>query len=57
MKIIPHKLKGTAGSEKLFKLSQCALKLDKMTENEMDFDSIDNEIYPGIKIGLEIVKI
>lgn len=49
MKIIPHKLKGTAGSEKLFKLSQCALKLDKMTENEMDFDSIDNENIPGNK--------
>ncbi|MCJ8153972.1 response regulator [Chryseobacterium sp. SSA4.19] len=55
-KIILHKLKGTGGSAGLFKLSECALKWEKMNEDEMDFSLMNSEIKQEIKIGLDIVK-
>jgi len=56
MKTILHKLKGTAGSAGLFKLSECALKWEKITEHEMDFSLVDNETKLEINTGLKIVK-
>ena len=56
MKTILHKHKGTAGSAGLFKLSECALKWEKITEHEMDFSLMSNEIKQQIKTALKIVK-
>jgi len=55
-RMILHKLKGTAGSAGLFKLSECALKWEKMTEDKMDFSLMNREITQEIKIGLDAVK-
>ncbi|WP_263602849.1 response regulator [Chryseobacterium sp. PET-29] len=55
-RMILHKLKGTAGSAGLFKLSECALKWEKIGEDGMDFYTMSNEIHQEIKIGLDIVK-
>lgn len=56
VKIILHKVKGTGGSAGLFKLSECAVKWEKKTDNEMDFSLINNEIKYEIKTALQIVK-
>ena len=55
-KIILHKLKSITDSAGLLKLSEYALKWEKMTENEMDFFLMGNEIKQEIKIVLDIIK-
>lgn len=54
--IILHKLKGTAGSAGLFKLSEYALKWEKMPEGEIDFLLMNREIKQEIRIGLKIIE-
>ncbi|SUX48743.1 Signal transduction histidine-protein kinase BarA [Chryseobacterium indoltheticum] len=56
MKVILHKLTSAGGSAGLFKLSECALKWEKMTEDEMDFSLMSSEIKQEIKTGLKIIK-
>ncbi|MGI9652247.1 response regulator [Chryseobacterium sp. RLHN22] len=55
-KTILHKLKGTAGTAGLFSLSDCALKWEKKTDDEMDFSAMEKEIKEEITIGLNIIK-
>ncbi len=55
-RMILHKLKGTAGSAGLFTISECALKWEKMSEDDMDFCLMNDEIKQEIKTGLQIVK-
>jgi PAS domain S-box-containing protein len=55
-RMILHKLKGTAGSAGLVKLSKYALKWEKMTNDEIDFSLMNSEMRKEIKIGLDIVK-
>lgn len=55
-KVILHKLKGTAGSAGLFKLSEYAMKWEKMPEDEIDFLLMDREIIQEIKTGLKIIE-
>ncbi|MBO6186151.1 MAG: response regulator, partial [Chryseobacterium sp.] len=56
VRLILHKLKGTAGSAGLFKLSECALKWEMVSNNEIDFFAMHSDIQHEIKMGLEIVK-
>jgi signal transduction histidine kinase/PleD family two-component response regulator/CHASE3 domain sensor protein len=55
-RMILHKLRGTGGSAGLFRLSECALKWEKMKEDDIDFSLMNNEIKHEIRIGLNIVK-
>ncbi|SMP35226.1 response regulator [Chryseobacterium profundimaris] len=55
-RMVLHKLKGTAGSAGLFRLSECALKWEKITEEEMDFPLMNAEVKTQIDIGLNIVN-
>jgi signal transduction histidine kinase/DNA-binding response OmpR family regulator/CHASE3 domain sensor protein len=55
-RMILHKLKGTAGSAGLFRISECALKWEKITEEEMDFALMNDEIKTQINTGLNIVN-
>ncbi|WP_312900478.1 response regulator [Chryseobacterium taichungense] len=55
-RIVLHKLRGTAGSAGLFKLLECALKWEKMTEDQMNFSLMNSEIKQEIKLGLSAIK-
>jgi len=55
-KIILHKLKGTAGTAGLFRLSECALKWEKKADENIDFSAMGKEIKEEITIGLDIIK-
>lgn len=55
-KIILHKLKGTAGTAGLFRLSDCALKWEKKADDSIDFSEMEKEIDAEITIGLDIIK-
>ncbi|MEC3875108.1 response regulator [Chryseobacterium salviniae] len=55
-RMILHKLKGTAGSAGLFRLSESALKWEKIAEEEMDFSLMNAELKDQINIGLNIVN-
>ena len=54
--MILHKLKGTAGTAGLFRLSECALSWEKKAQDHMDFTSMEHEIKQQITIGLNIAK-
>lgn len=56
IRLILHKLKGTAASAGFFKLSECALKWELLSENEIDFFVMQSDIQHEIKMGLEIAK-
>ena len=56
VKIILHKLKGTAGTAGLFRLSDCALKWEKKADDSIDFSEMQKEIDAEITIGLDIIK-
>lgn len=56
IKLILHKLKGTAGSAGFFKLSECILKWEMVSDNEIDFFVMQSDIQHEIKMGLEIAK-
>jgi len=55
-RMILHKLKGTAGTAGLFRLSECALSWEKKAQDHMDFTSMEHEIKQQITIGLNIAK-
>lgn len=56
IRMILHKLKGTAGTAGLFRLSECALSWEKKSQDPMDFSSMEHEIKQQITTGLEIIK-
>ncbi|WP_257621618.1 response regulator [Chryseobacterium sp. NKUCC03_KSP] len=56
IRLILHKLKGTAASAGFFKLSECALKWEMVRDNEIDFFVMQSDIQHEIKMGLEIAK-
>ena len=51
-----HKLKGTAGTAGLYKLSDCALNWEKIAEDDFDFFAMSKEITEKISVGLEIIQ-
>ncbi len=53
---ILHKLKGTAGTAGLFRLSECARKWEIKLSKNLDFTTLNKEISEEIRIGLEIMK-
>ncbi|MCY0970818.1 response regulator [Chryseobacterium wangxinyae] len=55
-KIILHKLKGTAGTTGLFRLSECALGWEKKADENIDFSDMEKEVNEEITIGLNIIK-
>ncbi|MBV8327814.1 response regulator [Chryseobacterium sp.] len=55
-KIILHKLKGTAGTAGLFRLSDCALKWEKTADENIDFSAMEKEIKEELTIGLDLIK-
>ncbi|MGH1517877.1 response regulator [Chryseobacterium sp. JK1] len=55
-KIILHKLKGTAGTAGLFRLSDSALKWEKKADENIDFSAMEKEIKEEITIGLDLIK-
>ncbi|MCY0979245.1 response regulator [Chryseobacterium wangxinyae] len=55
-KIILHKLKGTAGTTGLFRLSECALRWEKKADENIDFSDMEKEVNEEITIGLNIIK-
>nr|WP_314498498.1 response regulator [uncultured Chryseobacterium sp.] len=56
VKTILHKLKGTAGTAGLFRLSDCALKWEKKADENIDFSVMVKEIEKEITIGLDLIK-
>ncbi len=56
MKVILHKLKGTAGTAGLFRLSECVREWEIKLNGDTDFGSLYQEISEEIKIGSEIIK-
>ncbi|RZJ49814.1 MAG: response regulator [Chryseobacterium sp.] len=55
-KMILHKLKGTAGTAGLFRLSECALKWEKKADDTIDFSDMAKEVNVEITVGLDIIK-
>ncbi|WP_312900630.1 response regulator [Chryseobacterium taichungense] len=55
-RMILHKLKGTAGTAGLFRLSESALSWENKASENMDFSSMNKEIKEEITIGLDIIK-
>jgi len=55
IRMILHKLKGTAGSAGLFMLSEYASKWEKIATEEMDFPLMSSEVKKQIKLGLDII--
>ncbi|WP_276705266.1 Hpt domain-containing protein [Chryseobacterium sp.] len=55
-KMILHKLKGTAGTAGLFRLSECALRWEKKADENVDFSAMEKEIKEELTIGLNIIK-
>jgi len=56
VKMILHKLKGTAGTAGLFRLSDCALKWEEKADDTIDFSDMAKEVDVEISIGLDIIK-
>lgn len=56
VKMILHKLKGTAGTAGLFRLSDCALKWEQKADENIDFSAMEKEIKEEITIGLDLIK-
>ncbi|WP_262152451.1 response regulator [Chryseobacterium foetidum] len=55
-KMILHKLKGTAGTAGLFRLSESALHWENKSDRDIDFRDMEKEISTEITIGLDIIK-
>ena len=56
IKVILHKLKGTAGTAGLFKLAETAASWEEKIEKQADYASMDREIEIEIAIGLELMN-
>jgi HPt (histidine-containing phosphotransfer) domain-containing protein len=56
LKMILHKLKGTAGTAGLIKLTEYAATWEKKTEPNMDFISMEKEMIREITTGLQLIK-
>ncbi|MEF9478203.1 response regulator [Chryseobacterium sp. 1B4] len=56
LKMILHKLKGTAGTAGLIKLTERTADWEKKTEPGMDFTSMEKEIIREITTGLQFIK-
>ncbi|KAA0128469.1 response regulator [Chryseobacterium sp. SN22] len=54
--VILHKMKGTAGTAGLFRLSECAKEWEIKLSKNLDCTSLDKEISEEIRIGLKIIK-
>lgn len=55
-KMILHKLKGTAGTAGLFRLSESAIRWENSSDEDIDFREMKREISSGITIALDIIK-
>ncbi|MBD8084653.1 response regulator, partial [Chryseobacterium caseinilyticum] len=55
-KMILHKLKGTAGTVGLFRLSESAIRWENSSDEDIDFREMKREISSGITIALDIIK-
>lgn len=56
LKLILHKLKGTAGTAGLVKLTERTASWEKKAEPNMDFISMEEEIIREITTGLQLIK-
>lgn len=56
VKMILHKLKGTAGTAGLFRLSDCAIKWEQKDDEDLVFSDMEKEVTSEIAIGLDIIK-
>ncbi|MBV8326677.1 response regulator [Chryseobacterium sp.] len=56
LKLILHKLKGTAGTAGLVKLSERTANWENKAEPDMDFISMEEEIIHEITTGLQLIK-
>lgn len=56
LKLILHKLKGTAGTAGLVKLSECTANWENKADPDMDFISMEEEIIHEITTGLQLIK-
>ena len=56
LKLILHKLKGTAGTAGLVKLSECTANWENKADPDMDFVSMEEEIIHEITTGLQLIK-
>lgn len=56
LKLILHKLKGTAGTAGLVKLSECTANWENKADPDMDLISMEEEIIHEITTGLQLIK-
>ncbi|MDR3022747.1 response regulator [Chryseobacterium sp.] len=56
LKLILHKLKGTAGTAGLLKLTEYTADWERKTDPDMDFASMEKEIIQEITIGLQLIN-
>lgn len=56
LKMILHKLKGTAGTAGLTRLTEHAADWEKKSETDMDFIAMEKEIIRDITTGLQAIK-
>lgn len=56
LKLILHKLKGTAGTAGLVKLTKNTASWENKTEPDMDFISMEKEMVQEITTGLQLIK-
>ena len=56
MKLILHKLKGTAGTAGLIKLTERTASWENKADPDMDFISMEEEIIQEITTGLQLIK-
>ncbi|MGG7550144.1 response regulator [Chryseobacterium arthrosphaerae] len=56
LKLILHKLKGTAGTAGLIRLTERTASWENKTDPKMDFISMEEEIIQEIKTGLQLIK-
>ncbi|WP_426478686.1 response regulator [Chryseobacterium sp. CBSDS_008] len=56
LKMILHKLKGTAGTAGFKKLTECTADWESKTGPDMDFTSMEQEVIREITTGLQLIK-
>ncbi|WP_278380037.1 response regulator [Chryseobacterium arthrosphaerae] len=56
LKLILHKLKGTAGTAGLIRLTERTASWENKTDPKMDFIFMEEEIIQEIKAGLQLIK-
>jgi PAS domain S-box-containing protein len=56
LKLILHKLKGTAGTAGLVKLSECTANWENKADPDIDLISMEEEIIHEITTGLQLIK-